>query len=65
MVEDQAGQGKSGERDVRWTLSRMHMNLLDDHLSHCLAGGLAPGDVAAEGRGRGLLGVVQRFAWIR
>ena len=48
---------------VSTALESLALNLLDDHVSHCVAGALASGDAAAaEEKSRELLEAVQRFA---
>lgn len=51
---------------VSTALESLALNLLDDHVSHCVAGALASGDAAAaDEKSRELLEAVQRFARIR
>jgi len=51
---------------VSTALESLALNLLDDHVSHCVAGALASGDAAtAEEKSRELLEAVQRFARTR
>jgi DNA-binding FrmR family transcriptional regulator len=48
---------------VDTALQSVALKLLDDHVSHCVAGALATGDPkAAEEKSRELLEAVQRFA---
>ena len=48
---------------VSTALESLALNLLDDHVSHCVAGALASGDAAAaDEKSRELLEAVQRFA---
>ena len=48
---------------VSTALESLALNLLDDHVSHCVAGALASGDAAvAEEKSQELLEAVQRFA---
>ena len=48
---------------VSTALESLALNLLDDHVSHCVAGALASGDAAvAEEKSRELLEAVKRFA---
>jgi CsoR family transcriptional regulator, copper-sensing transcriptional repressor len=48
---------------VDTALQSVALKLLDDHVSHCVAGALAAGDPkAAEEKSRELLEAVQRFA---
>ncbi len=51
---------------VSTALESLALSLLDDHVSHCVAGALASGDAAdAEEKSRELLDAVQRFARTR
>ena len=51
---------------VSTALESLALNLLDDHVNHCVAGALASGDAdAAEEKSRELLEAVQRFARTR
>ena len=51
---------------VSTALESLALNLLDDHVSHCVAGALASGDAAvAEEKSQELLEAVQRFARTR
>jgi DNA-binding FrmR family transcriptional regulator len=51
---------------VSTALDSLAVKLLEDHVSHCVAGALASGDAAtAEEKSRELLDAVQRFARTR
>ena len=51
---------------VSTALDSLAVKLLEDHVSHCVAGALASGDAAvAEEKGRELLEAVQRFSRTR
>jgi CsoR family transcriptional regulator, copper-sensing transcriptional repressor len=48
---------------VKTALESVALQLLDDHVNHCVADALASGDAeAASAKGRELLAAVQRFA---
>ena len=51
---------------VNTALESLAFRILDDHVSHCVAGALASGDAAeAEAKSRELLDAVHRFARVR
>jgi DNA-binding FrmR family transcriptional regulator len=51
---------------VKTALDSLALQLLEDHVSHCVAGALASGDRAAAGeKSQELLAAVERFARVR
>ena len=51
---------------VRTALDSLSLQLLQDHVGHCVAGALASGDRAtADAKSRELLAAVERFARVR